>query len=372
MQRAEVLVNLAAIERNCQRLAALLEPQTRLCAVVKADAYGHGATACAPATLQGGADWLAVATAQEAATLRAALPAARILILGCLSARDLEQALLADADIVAWSAAFLDRARGLGGARMHVKLDTGMGRAGTRDSGQATALVEAIAADPRLELAGVMTHFATADEADRHFIDLQLRRFDAWSHQIKAQFPEVIVHAANSAATLRERLAHYDMVRCGIAVYGLDPFGQDASAHDLEPALALRSYVAALKPCATGESVGYGRRFIARASTTIAIVPIGYGDGYRRALTNNAEVLIGGRRYPLVGTISMDSITVDLGRDSIVAQGDRVVLIGRDRLQRITAEQIAQRLGTITHEVTCGFTSRVARRHHRDCDHEMP
>jgi alanine racemase len=251
---------------------------------------------------------------------------------------------------------------------IHVKLDTGMGRLGTRDPAQATAVAEAAAAQGRL--AGLMTHFATADdEADGGFFAEQLARFAAWAPPLRDRLghdagarvgagTRVLVHAANSAATLRDPASHFDMVRPGIALYGLDPANRDAAARGLRPALRLTSYVAAVKACAPGESAGYGRRFVATTPTRIATVPIGYGDGWRRALTNNADVVIGGRRFPLVGTVSMDNITVDLGPDGGgVRPGDEVVLIG----DGITAEEVAARLSTLNYEVACGLTARVAR-----------
>ncbi len=188
----------------------------------------------------------------------------------------------------------------------------GSGRA-TRE--RASRVAAAAAAAPGVELAGVMTHFATADERGDEFFGEQLQRFASWAAEIRREHPAVLVHAANSAATLRDPAAHFDMVRCGIAIYGMDPFGEDPFARDLEPALELRSYVADVKLCRAGESAGYGRRFVAEADTHLGLLPIGYGDGWRRGLSNNADVLIGGRRHPLVGTVSMDSVTVDLGPD---------------------------------------------------------
>ena len=174
------------------------------------------------------------------------------------------------------------------------------------------------------------------------------------------------MHAANSAATLRDADSHFDLVRCGIAVYGMDPFQGDAAAHDLEPALELCSYVADIKSCAEGESAGYGRRFVARSATVVGVVPIGYGDGVRRALTNNADVLVGGRRRPLVGTVSMDNLTVDLGPRPDAGPGAPAVLIGAQGAERVSAEEWARRLGTINYEVTCALTARVPRWHHHD------
>ena len=174
------------------------------------------------------------------------------------------------------------------------------------------------------------------------------------------------MHAANSAATLRADQCHFDMVRCGIAVYGMDPFHEDPFQRELEPVMELTSYVAEVKPCAPGESAGYGRRFVAEEATNLAVLPIGYGDGVRRGLTNNADVLIGGRRYPLVGTVSMDNITVDVGADPTVARGRPRHADRSDRDEWITAEEIARRLDTINYEVTCGISSRVPRSYHRD------
>jgi alanine racemase len=192
-------------------------------------------------------------------------------------------------------------------------------------------------------------------------MDEQLARFRDWAEPLRARFPDAVVHAANSAATLRDPATHFDMVRPGVAIYGLDPFGEDPSAHELEPALALVTKVLAIKDAAPGESAGYGRRFVAHEPTQLATLPIGYGDGWRRALTNNADVLIGGRRFPLVGTVSMDNSTVDLGLDSGVQVGDEAVLIGAQGPERILAEEVARRLGTINYEVTCALTVRVVR-----------
>jgi alanine racemase len=248
-----------------------------------------------------------------------------------------------------------------------VKLDTGMGRLGTRDVDAAIGVAEAVAAGrPALELAGAMTHFASADE-DPSFTALQLARFEPFVSAMRERWPGLVAHAANSAATLREPASHFDLVRCGIAIYGCDPMNDDPSKHRLEPALELTSYVAAVKLARPGDSAGYGRRFVASEDTWIATVPIGYADGVRRALTNNCDVLIGGRRYPLVGTVSMDNITVALGPVAgAVGVGDAVAIIGVDGRERQTAEEVARRIGTISYEILCGLTPRVSRVYHRD------
>jgi alanine racemase len=293
-----------------------------------------------------------------------------VLVMGAVSGEELPCALAAGAELVAWSERFVeDLARAPGAARpvwVHVKLDTGMGRLGTRDPGEALAVAEAIAAStPALQLAGAMTHFATADE-DPGFVAEQLRRFEPFVAELRRRQHPLVVHAANSAATLTAPASHFDMVRCGIAIYGCDPMNSDPDAHGLEPALELRSYVAALKRAEPGDSVGYGRRFVADRHTLIATLPIGYADGVRRAFTNNCDVVVGGRRYPLVGTVSMDNITLDLGPHSDVAVGQHATIIGRDGGERQTAEELARRIGTINYEVLCGISRRVPRLYHRD------
>src|SRR3954469_25353190 len=219
-RRAEARVDLGAIERNCARLAGELAGGAALCAVVKADGYGHGAVRAAHAALAGGARWLAVATADEAAQLRAAGLDARVLVMGALSASELDVALAVDADVVAWREGWLRHTLGERVARVHVKLDTGMGRLATRAPAEAD--VVAVAAGERLT--GLMTHFATADERGDAFFGEQLERFRAWALPHKKRRPQLVLHAANSAGTLRDAGAHFDMVRCGIAIYGMDPF----------------------------------------------------------------------------------------------------------------------------------------------------
>jgi alanine racemase len=337
---------------------------------VKANGYGHGAVPAARAARAGGATWLAVATAGEAAELRAGGVDGPVLVLGALSDEEVDVALLARADVACWreaaAAGIGERADALGiTPGVHVKLDTGMGRLGTRDADEATRTAEAVAADPRLRLAGAFTHFATADETeDPSFLREQLARFTEWADGVRAAHPEVLVHAANSAATLAAPEARLDMVRCGIGIYGLDPFGRDPAEQGLEPALELRSYLAEVKPCAKGQSAGYGRRFVADRDTWLGTIPIGYGDGYRRGLTDNAEAVAGGRRVPVVGAVSMDNITVDLGPAGAppLEPGAPVTLIG----DGLRAEELAHRLGTINYEITCGISRRVPREHHRD------
>ena len=344
--RAVARIDVGAIERNCARL-----PQP-LCAVVKADAYGHGLGPTVEAVLAGGATWLAVATAAEAAELRRLAVDVPVLVMGALTRDELRVATDAEADVVAWSEEVAEAA-----PRVHVKLDTGMGRLGTRDRELALRLAA------RPNTVGLMTHFATADELDDDLFPAQLEAFQEFLGDVARD--DVLVHAANSAAALREPAAHFDMVRCGVAIYGLDPFQDDPGTHGLEPALSLHSWLASVRRIEPGESVGYGRRWRAREPTWVGTVPVGYGDGWRRALTNDCDVLIGGRRHPLVGTVSMDNVTVDLGPDPEVDVGDEVVLIGSQGEERILAEEVARRMGTINYEVTTGLLPRIRREHFR-------
>jgi alanine racemase len=268
--------------------------------------------------------------------------------MGALTREELQVALDADADVVAWTDEIADAA-----PRIHVKLDTGMGRLGTKDRDSALRLAA------RPNAVGLMTHFATADEAGDEFFGVQLDGFREFADEVRNR--DLVVHAANSAAALRDPAAHFDMVRCGVAIYGLDPFHEDPAAHELEPALSLHSWVASIRRLEGGEGVGYGHRWRAERPTWLATIPIGYGDGWRRGLTNNADVLIRGRRHPSVGAVSMDNVTVALGADTDVEVGDEVVLIGRQGDERILAEEVARRLGTINYEVTTGLLPRVRR-----------
>ena len=366
MTRAEARIDVAAVKRNCAHLAATVGDGVELCAVVKADGYGHGADVCAEAAIAGGATRLAVATGAEAAAIGRRLPHVPLLTMGALTEDELDSALAAGSEVALWHEEF----RGLAAARasaqgrparVHVKHDSGMGRLGNRDAAAVVALARACAEDPHLELAGVWTHFATADEPESSFFDEQLRRFAEVAAEVKAEFPSVTVHAANSAAVFRDAAAHFDMVRCGVAVYGLDPFQGDPADRGLAPAMSLRSYVADVKRLGSGDSVGYGRTWKAEGETAIGVLPIGYGDGVRRGLSNNGEVLVGGRRHPLVGTVSMDNVTIDLGAGTEVEPGAEAVLIGSQGEDAILAEEVAARLGTINYEVTCGISARVAR-----------
>lgn len=365
MDRVSASISRSAISHNCRVLAAKAGADAMLCAVVKADGYGHGAALVADAAVQGGASWLAVAAASEALELRDLGRREPILVMGAVSAEELEALVAAECDVAVWSREAVELAASTGRstgrvARLHVKLDSGMGRLGTRDAAAAVELVRQAPAAEGSEAVGVMTHFATADESDETFLREQLEVFSRFRNAAVELVPNVIAHAANSAATLKLPAAAFDMVRCGVGIYGLDPFGVDPAAHDLRPALEWTSWVAAVKPLLPGQSVGYGRRFIAENETRVATVPVGYADGFHRTCTG-VDALVSGQRARVVGTVSMDNITIDLGADSTAEVGDEVVLIGRRGDDLILAEELASAAGTINYEVATSVGGRTRR-----------
>ena len=329
--RSEVRIDLAALRANARRLLDVLAG-AELWAVVKANGYGHGAVECGTAALDAGATALCVATVPEALLLRGALPDARLIVLGPTADTDVAQARDARLELVAIGGAIPE------GVPVHVKLDTGMGRWGVAEL-----------PGPGRDLVGVMTHLATADD-DPEFARAQVARF----LEATAQLDGVTRHAANSAAALRLPEARLDAARCGIALYGLSPFGADPAEDGLQPVLAWRSEVAQCKLLRAGESTGYGRRFVAERDTWIAIVPIGYADGFRRDMTGT-EVLVDGERRRVVGTISMDAAAVELASE--VAPGTPVTIVGDGLL----LEEHARVADTITYELACGIGSSPAR-----------
>lgn len=364
-----VRVSTGAIERNCQTVIHATGGGTELCAVVKADAYGHGVVETTRAVLRGGAGRLAVATAAEAIEVREKVAEAAdvpLLVMGSLGSDEVEPLAGIGAEVGVWTTEFLEICEQVGADRsepvlIHVKHDTGMGRLGTRDSRVAGELIEAAARSRDVELAGVWTHFATADDPEDPFGAVQLERFAPTVGVARSLQPGCLVHAANSGAALSVPDARFDFVRCGISLYGLSPFGDDPRTHDLEPAMSIASRISAIKDIEAGESIGYGRKWKADSATRIAICPIGYGDGYHRGLSGNAEVLVGGERRPVVGAVSMDNLAIDLGCDSEASVGDEVVLLGVQGSAEITAQELAEHLDTINYEIVTGVGARIPR-----------
>jgi alanine racemase len=326
-ERSVVTIDRAALRANLARLREALGP-AGLWAVVKADAYGHGALTVGATALEEGAAALCVATVGEGVHLRAAFPSARIVVLSPSFEHQHREAREARLELTVADGPLPV------GIPVHVKLDTGMGRWGLR---------EVAVTSP--DVVGLMSHLASAD-VDPAFTELQIARFA----EIAAEHPGLTRHLANSAGILRYPSARFDAGRPGIALYGLSPFGSDPADDGLTPVLAWRSAVAQVRHLQPGESTGYLRRFVATEPTWIGIVPVGYADGWRRGLTGT-EVLVGGERRPVVGTVSMDSFAVELGRP--VEVGAPVTLIGDGLL----AEEHAACLATITYELACGIES---------------
>jgi alanine racemase len=327
MHRSEITIDLAAVRRNVATLRRALGG-SELWAVVKADAYGHGAVDVGGAALGAGAAALCVATVPEALALRRDFPDARILVMGPAGNREVAQARDARLELVISSGEVPE------GVAVHLKLDTGMGRWG---------LSELPA--PPVEVVGLMSHLASAD-VDSAYTEWQIERFrhatEPYSHLTR--------HIANSAAALRYPSSRFDAARCGIALYGLSPFGTDPAEDGLEPVLTWTSHVAQARLLRPGESTGYGRRFVAERETWIGIVPVGYADGFRRDLTGT-RVRVAGELRRVVGTVSMDAFAVEL--DSELPLGSPVVIIGRG----VLAEEHARVADTITYELVCGIAS---------------
>jgi alanine racemase len=338
MHRSEITVDLGALRRNARTLLRVLDG-AELWAVVKADGYGHGAADVAQAAVDAGASALCVATVAEGAALREKLRSVRILVMGPAGNDDVRRAREARLELVVAVGEVPD------GVAVHLKLETGMGRYG---------LSELL--HPGENVAGLMTHLATAD-TDAAFARHQLGRFLA----VTAEYAHLTRHAANSAAALRLPEARLDAARCGIALYGLSPFGTDPADDGLEPVLSWSSELAQTKLLRAGESTGYGRRFVAERDTWIGLVPVGYADGFRRDMTGT-EVRVDGEPRRAIGTVSMDSFAVELGYEAPV--GTPVVLIG----DGVRAEAHARVAGTINYELVCGINSDPRRARRRVVD----
>jgi alanine racemase len=358
-------IDLLALAANVE-VAKRLAGRAAVMAVVKADAYGHGAVPVARTALGAGATWLGVALPEEGAALREAGVTAPILVLGPLApaeaalplAHDLDQCVSDVGQIEALRAA----ARAMGRtARVHLKVDTGMGRVGLQPA-EIPRVAEALRAAEGVRVRGLMTHFAEAEAEDLAHTRMQLSRFDAaWRACRAAGLPIELRHAANSAGLLFVPEARLDLVRPGLLLYGYHPRGAGAGEPALRPALRLRTAIRQLKDLPRGASLSYGRTFIAPRDARIALLPIGYADGWSRLLSNRAHVLVRGRRAPVVGRVCMDLTLVDVTEVPGAAVGDEVVLIGRQGDDAITADEVAVLQGTISYEVLCRLGPRVPR-----------
>jgi alanine racemase len=360
-------VDLGAIRHNASLLAGLVAPAA-LCAVVKASGYGHGSVAVAKAALEGGASHLAVALVEEGAVLRAHGIEAPVLLLSEPPADAMEQVVALGLTPTVYTdqgveaAAKAVASAGAPPLTVHVKVDTGMHRVGATADGAVTA-VRAVAEHPELTFGGLWTHFAVADELAHPFTEQQCRRLGTVVARLTAVgLRPPLVHASNSAGALAHPGARLDMVRCGIALYGVAPSPALAAVEGvagLRPALSLRARVSFVKRVRAGEGCSYGLRRPLDRETTVATVPVGYADGVPWRLgVAGGEVLIGGRRRPLAGSVTMDQILVDCGDDPVLP-GDEVVLLGRQGTEQVTAWEWAEKVGTIAYEVLCGIGPRV-------------
>ena len=360
-------VDRAAIRHNTRLLVERVAP-AQVCAVVKAHGYGHGPVQVADAALRAGATWLGVALVEEGVHLRSAGQFTEPVLLlseppysqmDDVVAHGLTPTLYTPAGVDAAAKAVAASAR-RDPLPVHVKVDSGMHRVGAAPDA-AVRLALAVHDSPELRLEGLWTHLAVADEPEHPFTATQVQRFDAVIDELAAHgVRPQLLHAANSAAALTRTDARYDMVRCGIALYGLTPSPGLDGAADLRPALALKAQVALVKRVEAGEAISYGLRYRLDRVSHVVTVPIGYADGVPRRLgAVGGEVLIGGRRRPIAGTVTMDQITVDCGDDDTVVAGDEVVLIGRQGAEEISAWEWATRLDTIAYEIVSGISRRV-------------
>lgn len=363
-------IDLDAIQYNVTALRKLT-PGAQLMAVVKADGYGHGAVPVARAALEAGASWLGIAAMEEGAALRAAGITAPALIFGyvppaqasAVIAHNLRPALFD----LPFARALSDAAQAAGRrAPVHLKADTGMGRIGKRAQ-EIVAFAREVAALPGIEIEGIFTHLATADEPENDYAARQLETFNAILSDLKAAgIDPPLKHACNSAGIMLHREGHHDLVRAGIALYGLPPDPGVAWPVALKPALTWRTEVALVKTVEAGTPVSYGRTYRAPARERIATLPVGYADGLFRLLSNKGEVLIHGRRCPIVGRVCMDQTMVRVPDDIDVQPGAEVILIGEQDGERITASDMARTIGTINYEIVCAISRRVPRIYWKD------
>jgi len=352
-----VEVHLDAIQKNLERLREKIRPFTRVMAVIKANAYGHGLVPVAQA-LQGKVDFLGIGSLKEASILREQGITTPLFLFGRLFRDEIPIALQMDLtltvssfeearDISEYSAQPLKKEK----ARLHIKVDTGMGRLGM-PLGEALSEIEKIAALPGLQLDGIYTHFPTAERFPDPFTQKQLSDFEQLVEDLRRKgISFAFRHAANSAAALRFRSTSLNLVRPGIALYGIYPHSSLEGEIDLEAGLSLKTRVAFMKRIQAGESVGYEREYVAASNTSIAVLPVGYAHGYPFRLSGKGEALIGGRRFRLAGRVCMDSLMVDLGPSSEVRLGQEVVLLGNSGEERISATQLASLAGTISYEI---------------------
>jgi alanine racemase len=366
MRPSWIEIDLDAIEHNAEVIASHIAPAA-LCAVVKADAYGHGDIPVAEAAIRGGASWLAVALVEEGVRLREADVDVPILVLSEPTLEEMELIVSHGLTPTAYRSSFIDLLASVAEHAttlpypVHLKLDTGMHRVGAAPV-EAFEIARKIDADPRLTLQGVFTHFPVAD-TDHAFTRRQDRALVEFVAALASEgIVPRLIHAANTAAAFDIEETRHDLCRVGLGLYGLRPSPQSGRDIDLRPAMRVVSHVGYVRRLSPGARPSYGRIRTLDGPHTIATVPIGYADGVPRSLSTTGEVLIGGKRYPYAGTVTMDMVIIDLGDDD-AATGDEVVFLGRQGDEVITADDWADLLGTISWEIVCDFGPRLPRRY---------
>ena len=356
------LIDLEALSHNYGEVTSRIGGR-KVLAVVKAQAYGHGAVAVSRKLVELGVDMLGVALVEEGLELRSAGITTPVLVMGPVRREQAGVIVKARLTPVVFTTQMAEAlAQAAAGKRVpvHVKVDTGMGRIGLPPE-DAVSFIRDVAAMPGLTVEGIMTHFADADLKDKQFASAQLDRFEHLVRSLDAAgIPVPLRHAANSAAVLEYDRALLTMVRPGLMLYGYDPLERRGGS-DLRPVLSLVTGIAYLKKVPAGVPISYGRTFVTKRESVIATVPIGYADGYSRGLSNRGEALVRGRRVPVVGRVCMDMTMLDVTEVTGVADGDEVALIGGQGQERITADDLAERTGTIAYEVLCGIGARVPR-----------
>ena len=363
-QRAWVEIDLSAIKHNVKELKNLLAPQTALMAVVKADAYGHGAVMVAKTVIEAGSDWLGVATVPEGIELRSNGIEAPILILGATYIIEQIEAVAhwqLQPTLGSVDAATLYSQTLKDNLPVHLKLDTGMSRLGVfwQETVEFVQLVHDL---PHLQIASIYSHLATAESSDRTIMNLQQQRFETAIAQLAdINLPLPCKHLANSAATLTAPSLHYDLVRVGLAIYGLYPATSLQSAVNLKPVLQVKARITQVKTIMPQTGVSYGHTFISDRTTLIAIVGIGYADGVPRNLSNQMTVIIRGKKIPQIGAITMDQLMLDVSAIPDLKSGEIVTILGIDGNERISADDWAKQLNTISWEILCSFKHRLPR-----------
>lgn len=369
-QRAWVEIDYGALAHNVRQFKSLLSPRTELMAVVKADAYGHGACSVSQTALEAGASWLAVATVPEGIELRQTGIKAPILVLGATNEPEqieaiaywqLQPTIGSPQQALVFSETLSQQKEPL---PIHLKIDTGMSRLGTPWQ-QAVQFVEFVSRLPNLKIASIYSHLATADSPDPTVMKQQHRRFskaiNSCGSEGKNGKPPFKLHLANSAATLSDRALHYDLVRVGLGIYGLYPAPHLRDKIQLKPVMQVKAKVTQIKTIEAGTGVSYGYQFIAKEEMKIAVIGIGYADGVPRNLSNKMKVILRDRLVPQIGAITMDQLMLDVSDIPDLEIGETVTLLGKQGEHQISAEDWANTLGTISWEILCGFKHRLPR-----------